>query len=46
MKTWDELSSAERMSPRKRWDMLAEELNKSSTGSDTSNNSKESNSDG
>jgi hypothetical protein len=27
MKTWDELSTAERMSPRKRWDLLAEEIN-------------------
>ena len=25
MKTWAELSTAERMSPRKRWDALAEE---------------------
>lgn len=28
MKTWEELSTAERMSPRKRWNALAEEINK------------------
>lgn len=31
MKTWAELSTAERMSPRKRWDALAEEINKLKT---------------
>nr|DAI44022.1 MAG TPA: hypothetical protein [Caudoviricetes sp.] len=31
MKTWAELSTAERMSPRKRWDTLAEEINKLKT---------------
>lgn len=33
MKTWDELSVSERMSPRKRWNYLAKEMGKKTDGS-------------